>query len=46
MRELLSNNLLFVGQLYKDASLVLQARDLIVFTSDLQTVNHYSTIHC
>ena len=42
VRELLSNNSLFVGQLYKDKSL---ARDLI-FTTDLQTVNYYSTIHC
>ena len=38
MRELLSNNSLFVGQLYKDKSLTLRARDLI-FTTDLQTVN-------
>ena len=28
MRELLSNNSLFVGQLYKDKSLALHARDL------------------
>ena len=39
MRELLSNNSLFVGQLYEDKSLVLRARDLIFFTTDLQTVN-------
>ena len=38
MRELLSNNLLFVGQLYEDKSLALRARDLIFFTTDLQTV--------
>ena len=44
MRELLSNNSLFVGQLYEDKSLVLRARDLIFFSNDLQTVN--STIHC
>ena len=44
--ELLSNNSLFVGQLYKDKSLALCARDLIFFTTDLQTVNCYSTIHC
>ena len=44
--ELLSNNSLFVGQLYEDKSLALRARDLIFFTTDLQTVNYYSTIHC
>ena len=27
-------------------SLALRARDLIFFTTDLQTVNYYSTIHC
>ena len=27
-------------------SLVLHARDLIFFTTDLQTVNYYTTIHC
>ena len=37
MRELLSNNSLFVGQLYEDKSLVLRACDLIFFTTDLQT---------
>ena len=46
MRELLSNNSLFVGQLYEDKSLALRARDLIFFTTDLQTVNYNSTIHC
>ena len=46
LRELLSNNSLFVGQLYEDKSLALRARDLIFFTTDLQTVNYYSTIHC
>ena len=46
MSESLSNNSLFVGQLYKDKSLVLRARDLIFFTTDLQTVNYYTTIHC
>ena len=45
MCESLSNNSLFVGQLYKDKSLVLRARDLIIFTTDLQTVNYYTTIH-
>ena len=44
--ELLSNNSLFVGQLYEDKSLTLRARDLIFFTTDIQTVNYYSTIHC
>ena len=42
--ELLSNNSLFVGQLYEDKSLALPARDLIFFTTVLQTVNYYSTI--
>ena len=46
VRELLSNNSLFVGQLYEDISLALRARDLIFFTTELQTVNYYSTIHC
>ena len=46
VRELLSNNSLFVGKLYKDKSLALRARDLIFLTTDLQTVNYYSTIHC
>ena len=45
-RELLCNNSLFVGQLYEDKSLALRARDLIFFTTDLQTVNYYPTIHC
>ena len=31
VRELLSNNSLFVGQLYEDKSLALRARDLIFF---------------
>ena len=35
MRELLSNNSLFVGQLYEDKSLAIRARDLISFTTDL-----------
>ena len=46
VRELLCNNLMFVGQLYEDKSLTLHARDLIFFTTDLQTVNYYTTIHC
>ena len=44
MRELLSNNSLFVGQLYEDKSFALRAHDLIFFTTDLRTVNYYSTI--
>ena len=44
--ELLSNNSLFVGQLYDDKSLALRAYDLIFFTTDIQTVNYYSTILC
>ena len=35
-----------VGQLYEDKSLALRARDLIFFTTDLQALNYYSTIHC
>ena len=35
----------FVDKLYEDKSLALHAGDLI-FTTDLQTVNYYSTIHC
>ena len=46
VRELLCNNSLFVGQLYEDKSLALRARDLIFFSTDLQTVNYYITIHC
>ena len=46
MRELLSNNSLFVRQLYQDKSLTLRTSDLIFFTTDLKTVNYYSTIHC
>ena len=46
VRELLSNNLLFVSQLYEDKLLALHAHDLIFFTTDLQTVNYYTTIHC
>ena len=34
MRELLSNNSLFVGQLYKEKSLALRSRDLIFFTTN------------
>ena len=46
VRKFLSNNSLFVGQLYDDESLALRAPDLIFFTTDLQTVNYYSTILC
>ena len=46
VRKLLCNYSLFVGQLYEDKSLALRARDLIFFTTDLQTVNYYTTIHC
>ena len=46
VRDLLSYNSLFVGQLYEDKSLVQRARDLISFTTDLQTVNYYSTNQC
>ena len=35
MRKLLSNNSLFVGQLYEDKSLALRASDMIFFTTDL-----------
>ena len=41
--ELLSTNSPFAGQLYENKSLVLRARDLIFLTTDLQTVNYYST---
>ena len=43
--ELLSNNSLFVEQLYEDKSLELHACDFIFFTNDLQIVNYYLTIH-
>ena len=46
LRDLLCNYSLFVGQLYEDKSLALRARDLIFFTTDLQTVNYYTTFHC
>ena len=45
VRELLINNSLFVRQVYKVKSLALHAHDLIFFTTDLQTVNYYTTIH-
>ena len=34
VRELLSNNSPFVGQLYEDKSVALRALDLIFFTTD------------
>ena len=43
--DLSSYNSLFVGQMYEDKSLVLLACDLIFITTDLQTVNYYSTNH-
>ena len=46
VRDLLSYNSQFVGQLYEDKSLALRSRDLIFFTTDLQTVNYYTTNHC
>ena len=46
VRELLCNNSLFGGQLYEDKSLALRAHDLSYFTTDLQIVNYYTTIHC
>ena len=42
MLELLSNNSLFVGQLYEDKSLTLRARDLIFSTTDHQTVTSFN----
>ena len=44
--ELLCNNSLFVDQLYEAKSLALRTRDLIFFSTDLQIVNYYTTIHC
>ena len=44
--ELLSNNSLLVGQMYEDNSHALHIPYFIFFTTDLQTVNYYSTIHC
>ena len=41
--DLLSYNSQFVGQLKEDKSLVLRTHDLIFFTTDLQTVNYYTT---
>ena len=46
VRDLLSYNSQFVSKLYEDESLALQSRDVIFFTTDLQTVNYYSTNHC
>ena len=51
MRELLSNNSLFVSQLYEDKSLALRACDLIFFTTDLQNselleLSYFLNKHC
>ena len=46
VRELLSNNSLFVNQLYDDKLRALRTTDLIFFTTELQTVNYYPTILC
>ena len=46
VRELLASNSLFVGKLYEEKSLALRASDLIFFTTDLQTVSYYTTVHC
>ena len=46
VRELLSNNSLFVGHLNEDKSRARSASDLVFFTTDYQTVNYYSAIHC
>ena len=40
VREMLSYNSLFRGQLYEDKSLALRAHDLIFFTTDLQKVKY------
>ena len=44
MCELLTNNSLFVGQLYEDKSLAMRARDLIFFTTHLQTAGPFPAI--
>ena len=41
VRDLLSNKSQFVDQLKEDKSLALHARDLIFFTTDLQSVIYY-----
>ena len=45
LHGLLSNNSLFVDQLYEAKSLALRSRDLIFFTTDFQTVHYNLTIH-
>ena len=45
VHEFLRNNSLLVCQFYKEKPLALCARNLI-FTTDLKTVNYYSSIHC
>ena len=44
--HVLCNDSQFAGQLCEDKSLALRARDIIFFTTDLQTVNYYTTNHC
>ena len=46
VRDLLSYNSLFVGQLYEDKLLALSAHDVIFLTTDFQTVNYNLTNHC
>ena len=43
--ELLRNNLLFGGQLQVEKTLALHVCALIYFTTDLQRVNYFPTIH-
>ena len=43
--ELLSNNSLFGGQLYRRSNHERVARVIYLLTTDRQTVNYYSTIH-
>ena len=43
VRELLSYYSLFVGQEYEDKSL---CTTYLIVTTDLQTVNYFSIIHC
>ena len=46
VHELLSNDSLFLGLLYENESLVLRARDLIFYITDIKTVDYYPTFHC
>ena len=45
VRELLSNNSLFGGQLKRRSNHERAARVIYLRTTDRQTVNYYSTIH-